>query len=291
MIVAFMVLLVLVGTVAFHFYSPWWFTEIASNWAYIDDTIILTFWVTGIVFIIVVGFTAYCIFKFSNRPGLKADYEPESGKLETWLTVGTALGVAIMLAPGLFVWNEYVTVPDDAVEFEVMGQQWAWSYRLPGVDGKLGTTDATNVNDDNPFGINLDDADGRDDVLVQFDDLHIAIDQPVKVLLRSLDVLHDFYVPEFRAKMDIVPGSVTYYWFRPIRTGRFDVMCFELCGTEHYQMRSAVVVDEPADYQLWLQDQLTFADYLANAAPAPDEALTPVLAEAKADNAPVLLAP
>ncbi len=290
MIVALLILLVLVGTIVFHFASPWWFTPIASNWGFIDATVIITFWVTGIVFIIVLGFTAYCIFRFGNRPGLKAHYEPESGKLETWLTVGTAVGVAIMLAPGLIVWNDYVTVPDDATEVEVLGQQWSWNYRLPGEDGKLGTTDAANVNDDNPFGIHMDDPNGVDDVLV-FEDLHIPIDQPVKVLLRSLDVLHDFYVPEFRAKMDSVPGATTFFWFTPIRTGRFDAMCFELCGTNHYNMRGAVVVDEPADYQQWLQEQFTFADFLADAAPTPDDPLTPARRQANAVAAPVPLAP
>ena len=196
-----------------------------------------------------------------------------------------------MLAPGLVVWKDFVTVPNDAVEFEVMAQQWNWSYRLPGEDGVLGTTDATFINDDNPFGIKMDDADGRDDVLVQFDDLHLSINQPVKVLLRSIDVLHDFYVPEFRAKMDMVPGSVTFFWFEPIRTGRFDVMCFELCGTNHYLMRGAVVVDAPADYQLWLQDQLTFADYLADAAPALEDPLAPAQRQANAVAAPAPLAP
>jgi heme/copper-type cytochrome/quinol oxidase subunit 2 len=68
-------------------------------------------------------------------------------------------------------------------------------------------------------------------------DLHLPIGKPVKVHLRSLDVLHDFYVPEFRAKMDMIPGSVTYFWFTPTRTGTFEVLCAELCGTGHPQMR------------------------------------------------------
>ena len=64
------------------------------------------------------------------------------------------------------------------------------------------------------------------------------------MLLRSIDVLHDFYVPEFRAKMDMIPGSVTYFWFTPTRTGSFEVLCAELCGVGHPVMRGSVVVDE-----------------------------------------------
>jgi len=86
------------------------------------------------------------------------------------------------------------------------------------------------------------------------------VGKPVKVLLRSVDVLHDFYVPEFRAKMDMVPGMVTYFWIRPIRTGTFDVLCAELCGAAHYQMRAKVIVEEESKYQAWLEQQKTFAE-------------------------------
>ena len=78
--------------------------------------------------------------------------------------------------------------------------------------------------------------------MIQGDDLRLPIGKPVKVLLRSIDVLHDFYVPEFRAKMDMVPGSVTYFWLTPTRTGTFDALCAELCGTGHAVMRGRVVV-------------------------------------------------
>jgi cytochrome c oxidase subunit 2 len=83
------------------------------------------------------------------------------------------------------------------------------------------------------------------------------------MLLRAIDVVHDFYVPEFRAKMDMIPGSVTYYWFTPTRTGTFEVLCAELCGVGHPQMRGTVVVDTEADYQAWLQQQPTFSKSLA----------------------------
>ncbi|MFX8079142.1 hypothetical protein ABTK74_20350, partial [Acinetobacter baumannii] len=81
--------------------------------------------------------------------GRRAAYEPENKKLELWLTIGTAIGVGAMLAPGLVVWHQFVTVPANATEIEVMGQQWRWSYRLPGKDGRLGTSDARNVSAEN----------------------------------------------------------------------------------------------------------------------------------------------
>tara|TARA_Y100000758_G_scaffold204494_1_gene146203 strand:- start:689 stop:1564 length:876 start_codon:yes stop_codon:yes gene_type:complete len=277
MIVAILLILVAVGTVVFHFASPWWWTPIASNWGYIDDTIILTFWITGVVFIAVILFMAYCIIKFRYKEGNRSEYEPENKKLEWWLTILTGLGVAGMLIPGLFVWNQFVTVPKDASKIEVMAQQWQWSFRYPGKDGVLGTSEIKFINDDNPFGLNPDDPNGQDDVLVEGDDLHLPIDKPVEVLLRSIDVLHDFYVPQFRAKMDMVPGMITYFWLTPTRTGTFDIMCFELCGVGHYTMRGNVVVETKDSFEEWMSEQETFAQTMARAENKPGQTATLVL--------------
>lgn len=260
MAVALILLLVAVASVLFHLWSPWWWTPIASNWSYIDNTITMTFWITGAVFFAIVAFMAYCIFRFHHKEGRRAAYEPENKKLEWWLTIGTAVGVGAMLAPGLVVWHQFVTVPANATEIEVMGQQWRWSYRLPGKDGRMGTSDASHVSAENPLGLNPADSSGQDDIVIETGDLHLPVGKPVKVLLRSIDVLHNFYVPEFRAKMDMVPGSVTYFWFTPTRTGSFDVLCAELCGIAHSQMRGKVIVQEEKDYHAWLEQQQTFAE-------------------------------
>ena len=222
------------------------------------------FWITGAVFFAVVAFMAYCVFRFHHKEGRQAAYEPENKKLEWWLTIGTAVGVGAMLAPGLVVWHQFVTVPADATEIEVMGQQWQWSYPAPGKGRPLGTSDARNVSADNPLGLNPERSKWQDDVVIENGDLHLPIGKPVKVLLRSIDVLHDFYVPEFRAKMDMVPGSVTYFWFTPTRTGTFEVLCAELCGVAHAQMRGKVIVEEESDYQAWLEKQQTFAELSAS---------------------------
>src|SRR5216683_4367743 len=263
MIVALILVLVAVGSVVFHFLSPWWFTPIASNWRYIDDTIIITFWITGVVFTAIVLFMAYCVFRFRHQEGTRAAYRPENKRLEWWLAIGTAVGVAAMLTPGLFVWSQFVTVPEGASEFEVVGQQWLWTFRLPGKDGRLGTSDTRNVSSDNPLGLNPNDPNGQDDVVIEADDLHLPLGKPVKLLLRSIDVVHSFYVPEFRAKMDLVPGMVYYVWFIPTRTGTFEMLCTELCGQAHYNMRAKVVVDEESEYQAWLRKQKTFAQLSA----------------------------
>ena len=256
MVVALLLLLVAVGTVVFHFWSPWWWTPIASNWGNIDTTIIITFWVTGVVFVLVLGFTAYCVYRYRNTT---AEYEPENKKLEIWLSALTTLGVIAMLAPGLWVWNDYITVPKDALRVEALGKQWSWSYRLPGKDGVLGRTNPRIISDRNPFGIDPKDPKGQDDLLIDGDDLHLLKGKSVKMELRSIDVLHNFYVPQFRGKMDMVPGMITYFWFQPTRNGTFDVLCFELCGVGHHAMRSKVVVEDQKAYDAWLKKLPTFA--------------------------------
>lgn len=268
MAIAVVVILLVVGSVAFHFLSPWYFTPIASNWGLIDDTVTITFWVTGIVFVAVNLFLAYAVLKYRHREGLKADYEPENKKLEGWLTVITAVGVAAMLAPGLFVWAKFVDVPEDVDIVEVVGQQWHWSYRFPGKDGLMGQVDHGLISVDNPFGMDPDDPNGQDDRLIASPELHLPIDRPVKLLLRSKDVLHNFTVPQFRTKMDLVPGMVTFIWLTPTRTGRFEVMCEELCGIAHHAMRATVVVEDNSEFNAWLEQQPTFAEL--NAVPPGD---------------------
>ena len=263
---AIVLILLVIGSIVFHFASPWWFTPIASNWDTIDTTVIITFWVTGVVFVAVNLFVAYAVIRYRHRKDRRAEYEPENNKLEGWLTVVTAVGVAAMLAPGLFVWANFVNVPEDAAVFEAVGQQWQWSFRFPGEDGVLGTTDAANISPDNPFGMNPDDPNGQDDVLIASNEVHLPIDQPVKALLRSKDVLHDFAVPQFRVKMDLVPGLVSYLWFTPTRLGEFDILCEELCGLAHHTMRGSVVVEEEDDFRAWLASHPTYAETRAQPA-------------------------
>lgn len=264
MALAVVVVLLVVGTVIFHFSQafdgPWYFTEIATNWGLIDFTINVTFWVTGAAFIILNLFMAWCVYKYRHRPGHKAVYEPENHKLEMNLTVITTIGVVAMLAPGLFVWANFVTVPEEALQYEVLGSQWQWQFRYPGADGQLGAADVSNVTEQNPFGINPQDPYGQDDVVVNDPNMRLAVNQPVQALLRSHDVLHNYTVPQFRVKMDLVPGMVSYLWFDPTREGTYDLLCEELCGIGHYIMRGSVTVQSQEDYDAWIAAQPTFAE-------------------------------
>lgn len=266
MVLAVILVLLAVGSVIFHIWSPWWSTPIASNWGSIDNAISITFWITGVAYVAVLLFLAYCVYRYRYSADRRADYEPENSKLEWWLTGITTAGVIGLLTPGLLAWNDFVTVPENATEIEVVGKQWEWNYRLPGKDGKLGRSSIRLINDDNPFGIDPKDPNGKDDILIEGDDLHLPKGQPLKMLLRSVDVLHDFYVPQFRAKMDLVPGMITFFWFIPTRAGTYDILCAELCGVGHHAMRGTVVVDDKIAFEKWLSSQKTFAALYPKAA-------------------------
>jgi cytochrome c oxidase subunit II len=265
---AFAVVLVILvlGSVLFHFLSPWNITPVASNWGSIDVTMLITLVITAVVFIAVNFFIAYAVIKFRHTPERKARYEPENKKLEWWLTLGTSVGIIAMLAPGLIVYADFVSVPEDAHQVEVVGQQWSWSFRFPGADGELGKSAIGHISTDNAFGVDPLDEAGQDDRLLTSNTLLLPVDRPVKLLLRSKDVLHNFYVPNFRVKMDSVPGQVSYQWFTPTRTGDFEVLCAEYCGIGHFNMRAYIKVVEQQEYDDWLAGLPTFAESLSGEA-------------------------
>ena len=282
MVVAIVIALLVLASILFHIFSPWWMTPIASNWGSIDSALMITLYICAIAFVGLNLFLALALYKYRARAGHKAHYEPENVKLEKRLTLWTGVGIAGMLAPGLIAWNEYVTVPADAAVIEATGQQWQWGFRFPGPDGVLGTAAVAHMSPDNSFGINPRDPPGRDDVLIETNELHMPVGKPVKLVLRSKDVLHDFYVPEFRAKMDLVPGIVTYFWLTPTRTGKFDILCAELCGVGHQEMRGTVIVEEQAKFDAWLAEQMTFGQVMAES----EAARAPQLAQADATPMP-----
>ena len=259
MAIAIALVIIVVASVLFHFVSPWWATPLASNWKQMDDTLTITLVITGVFFVIINLFVAYIVWRYRHREGARAHYQPENSKLELWLIGGTTLGVIALLAPGLFVYAEYVRPPGDAMVLEVVGQQWQWGFRFPGQGGQLGTSDARFVTAANPLGVNPDDPRGQDDIIIAGNEVHLPLNRPVKVLLRSKDVLHDFYVPPFRARMNMVPGMVTSFWFTPTKAGTYEILCAQLCGVGHYNMRGKVVVEDAAAFDAWLRRQPTFA--------------------------------
>ncbi|WP_418317934.1 c-type cytochrome [Piscinibacter sakaiensis] len=261
MVMAIVLVVIVIGSVIFHIVTPWWTTELASNWKSMDDTLTITLLITGLFFVVINLFVVYTLVKFRHRADRpqKASYQPENKRLERWLIGVTTVGIVALLAPGLVVYAKFVTPPDDATVLEVVASQWQWRYRLPGESGKLGGSDARFVSGSNPLGLDPDDPATADNIVILANEVHLPVNKPVKVIARSHDVLHDFFVPPMRARMNIVPGQVSSFWFTPTKVGRYEAMCAQLCGTGHANMRGVVVVEDEATYMAWLQKQPTFA--------------------------------
>ncbi|WP_322617945.1 cytochrome c oxidase subunit II [Pseudomonas sp. BIC9C] len=266
MAIAIILILIVIASVLFHILAPWHATPAASNWGSIDTTLFITLIISGIFFIAIVVFMAVAVMRFRHKEGARAAYQPENKKLELWLIIVTSIGIAGMLAPGLVVYDDFIRVPKNAYELEVVAQQWQWAFRFAGQDAKLGRSDIKFVDSSNPLGLDPKDPLGQDDVLVMNNEVHLPLDRPVKVLLRAKDVLHDFYVPQIRSKMDMVPGMVSYFWFTPTKTGKYETLCAEYCGVGHYNMRGHMIVEEQGVFDQWLKSQPTFAQTLTTAA-------------------------
>ena len=278
MAIAVALLVIVVGSLLFHLVTPWWTTPLASNWKQMDDTLAITLATTGFFFVVINVFVAYTVWRHRHRKGQRAAYEPENPRLERWLIGVTTVGIIGLLAPGLAVYAHYVRPPGDALLLEVVGQQWQWRFRFPGASGKLGGSDARFVSGANPFGLDPSDPTGQDNILVIGNEVHLPQGRPVKVLMRSHDVLHDFFVPPLRARMNIVPGQVSTFWFTPTLPGRYEAMCAQLCGVGHHAMRGFVVVEDETAFKSWLMRQPTFAMTMTPPSTAALGAADPALA-------------
>ncbi|HEB26205.1 MAG TPA: c-type cytochrome [Porticoccus sp.] len=264
MLAAIVITLLVIASVVFHFLNPWQQTVLASNWGSMDEILSITFLVCGLFFVAIMFFLIYCLVRYRHREGHTAHHGSHNKKLEGWLIAVTSIGICALLAPGLVVYGQFVKPPDNAMNVEVLGQQWRWAFRFPGNDGLLGTTSVKHIGPKNQFGINPSDPNGQDDRLIHTNELRLPIDQPINFLLRSIDVLHNFYVPQLRSKMDLIPGIVTSFWATPTLLGRYQALCAELCGVGHYNMRGHLVVVSQPEFDIWLSQQPTFSEMLTS---------------------------
>jgi cytochrome c oxidase subunit 2 len=149
-----------------------------------------------------------------------------------------------------------------------VGQQFNWNFHLPGPDGQFGRRDVGLVTNSNPLGLDSADAAAKDDIVV-LGELHVPVDRPVIIELSSKDVIHNFALPHMRSAQDAIPGQIIPMWFKPIKTGSYEVVCGQLCGLGHYSMKGMLVVDEPAEYQAWLKERVELSG--SQSAPPPAE--------------------
>ena len=203
---------------------------------------------------------AYFIWRGSHRQEIGPRLA--SRRTEIALSVALGLGMAIIaeggvLAIGMPVWSEYFDAvpPADAIVIDVTAQQFMWNVRYPGPDGQFGRTDPRLIDDTaNPIGLDRTDPAGKDDILT-LNEITVPFGRAVRVRLHSKDVIHSFFLPNFRVKQDAVPGMTPEVVFFPTRTGNFELACAELCGLAHYRMRGFFNVVTQPEFDEWLRKQ------------------------------------
>lgn len=256
LVAAVLVLIVVCATVL-TLSGEWWLTPQAADWGGIDSMLTATTVVTGIAFIIVNLVIAYAIFRYSSDKVERASDEHDNPRLE-WSLIGiTVVGIVALLAPGLFVYGQVVSPPEDPVVIEVVGEQWSWNYRYAGEDGELGSSRNDLFGPGNSMGVDPDDPAVLDDRWVPGGSLVLPVGEPVLLKLRSRDVIHVFFVPQFRVKQAAMPGMMNEMWFTPTEVGDYDAICTEFCGLAHHGMVGRVRVVERDEYEAWLQEQPT----------------------------------
>lgn len=231
----------------------WWFPPLASSQgADIDRLFGIIFAVISVVFILVQATLGLALWRFGSRgESHRASHWHEHRGLEIgWTTITAVTLIALTVLGGSLWLRVHSAPPADARTVEVVAEQFGWRFHYPGPDGVLAAVDLTADRRGSPLGIRSDAPGAADDIVSR--ELVVEVNRPVRLLIRSKDVIHSFYVPNMRFKQDAVPGRVVEIWFTPVQAGTFPIACAELCGVGHYVMASTLKVVTPEEYQSWL---------------------------------------
>lgn len=293
-LVAFMVIFLILGTGSMYYYKDVMLgygphSSASEHGGWIDGLFHSTLIVTFIVFFITHILLFWYAYKYRSREGNKAQFISHNNTIELVWTVIPAIVLTFLVVKGLVAWNNIMPDlgPDDEyLEIEATGYQFAWEIRHPGNDGKLGTKDFRLIKPGvNSLGIDWTDDKSIDDIIVQ-NVIYLPVDTTVRVRITSKDVLHNFYLPHFRVKMDAIPGLPTYFIFKPTTTTEqyrqklreypewnepydptdlekgprwknfdYELACAELCGKGHYSMRRVLKIVSREEYNEWLAGQ------------------------------------
>jgi cytochrome c oxidase subunit 2 len=216
-----------------------WLPETASSFAGRVDGVIWFVTIISLVFFLLITILLV-VFAIKYRRRTEADvtpYQTSNHTLEVVWTIIPSILVLLIFGYGLVVFDELRTPPQGAIEVNVTGKQWLWIFEYE--NGKK-----------------------------SINDLYVPEGVPVKLVMHSDDVIHSFYVPQFRTKQDIVPGMYTYLWFKATRQGEFDIFCAEYCGAAHSGMLGKVKVLSRENYESWLKGEPAEVAKAESASPA-----------------------
>lgn len=236
----------------------------------VDHIIEFSHWFMGVLFVGWWVFFIFVLVRFRQKRNPVASHEGVTSGISTHLEFAVVLIDALLLIGfAIPLWAKRVNkIPDEkeAILVHAVGQQFSWNFHLPGPDGVFGRRDIYLESNSNPLGLDLSDPAAKDD-LTALGELHVPINRDVVIDLSSKDVIHNFALPGMRMAQDAIPGQIIPMWFKPIKTGNYEVVCGQLCGLGHYAMKGMLVVDTPEDYQAWLKERMELSG--SQSAPPP----------------------
>ncbi len=221
----------------------------------IDVLLNVIFWLTFAVFVATQAVYIYYLIKYRRRPGVKAHYSHGNNFLEIiWTSIPTVIFLILAIVSNRVWFDIHSDPPVDALKVNISSYQYGWDMRYAGADGQLGRIEVKQIGLENKFGLAKDDEAAADDFTAM--ELVIPANRPVHIYLNSRDVIHSFYVPNFRLYQDAVPGrTITWVWFEVIRAGNFELACSQLCGVGHYNMKAPIRVLPPEEFDKWYAEK------------------------------------
>ncbi len=272
----FLVFLVLFLGGVYYSYAVWgvwsWRDAVTEHGKDIDRMFIITLIITTFVMILVHILLLVFAYVYRMRLNRKAYFYPHNDAIERLWTIIPALVLTVLVLFGFFTWRKITNVPEElqksALQVEVLGEQFMWTVRYPGADGQIGKRNYKLTTPTNPYGIDFTDKSSWDDV--KGADIVLPVNKPVRFHIISKDIIHSFYMPDFRVQINAVPGMTNYFQFTPTTTTRemrdklndqsydFVMLCAKICGESHYNMQKKVVVVTEAEYKEWLAKQQKF---------------------------------
>jgi len=253
-------IITVVSTALFVAHTWWLPVDISAHGQAIDRQLSETMVTSGVLFVLSQFALALFVWRYADRgDGRKAKTFP--GGVTPMVLFATVLVGAEILAltfVGSKVWaGIYQTPPDPgSLQIDVQSEQFAFYFRYPGPDGKFGATHPELINEANENYFGLDpahDVSARDDIVVPT--LTIPVNRPIALTLRAKDVSHAFYVPELRIQQDFVPGLAIPLHFTATDTGKHEIVCTQLCGLGHYNMKAYLEVKSQEDFDSWIKQQ------------------------------------
>jgi len=249
-----------------------WREAVTEHGKRIDTMFIITTIICTIVLVLMHILLFSFSYKYRMKLKKKAYFYPHNNAIERIWTIIPAIVLTILVLFGFFTWRSITNVPEElqksAIQIEVLGEQFAWTVRYPGRDGEFGPRNYRLTTPLNPYGIDFSNPSSFDDLLGG--EIVIPVNQPVRFHILSKDILHSFYIPDFRVQINAVPGMTTYFQFTPTVTTQemrdkmddqeynFVMLCNKICGSSHFNMQKRVRVVTEEEYQEWLNQQTYF---------------------------------